>query len=96
MTIREIADLMNEASGGKSSIEIAVIDEQPYKVEVFQEEKSGGPARYLRFLIGNGKLNYGKDGSGNLNELVNPGGKAWKWKTMKDHAEETKGKPWCD
>jgi hypothetical protein len=53
-------------------------------------------SKYLRVLIGNGKINFSGGSLGNQNELVNPEEGLWKWKTMREYTKETKGGPWTD
>lgn len=43
-----------------------------------------------RILFGEGKTNFSSD---NSNELVNPEGKVWKWKTYEDYFREIGGSP---
>lgn len=85
LSIREVAGVIGKAGGG--DIEVVEIDLEHYKKKAQgAEEKS--PALYLRFLMGMGKINFGKK---NGNDLVNAGESEWKWKTVKNYAEETKG-----
>lgn len=95
LTIREMASIMESA--GSSPIDIRTIDLETYKKETLQEGTSD-PSKYLRFLMGEGMINHTatNEGLGNDNELVNPNGQAWTWKTMQMYAEETKGRPWGD
>ena len=93
LTIRDLARTMEAA--GSSPIEIREIDLPSYKEAVIQEGTTD-PSKYLRFLMGEGKINHTAEGLGNDNELVNPGGKVWEWKAMKGYAEETKGRPWVE
>lgn len=93
VSISEIAVIMQKAGAG--SIDVTEIDLQKYKRETI-EEGTPNPAKYLRFVMGENKLNHSSSGLGNDNELVNPGEKKWKWKKMTDLAEETNGRPWAD
>lgn len=93
LTIRELAHVMEEA--GSDSVQIKEVDLASYK-EAVLKEGTADPSKYLRFLMGEGNINHTAEGLGNDNELVNPGGKLWNWKSMKEYAEETKGKPWAD
>ena len=97
VSVREIARLMGAAAGDGAGdgIKVEAISEEEYKKEVFAKKQEGGPAEFLRFQVGNGELDFGKGGHGNQNELLNPGQGMWEWKTMKEYAEETKGRPWC-
>lgn len=93
LTIRELAKVMEEA--GSDPIEIREVDLQKYKKGVI-DEGTTDPSKYLRFLMGEGKVNHTAKGMGNDDELVNPGESVWKWKTMKEYADENKGRPWND
>jgi hypothetical protein len=94
VSTREIAGLMEEAGGGE--IEIKERDLGNWKEETLREGTSD-PSKYLRFLMGEGKIDHRADGGlGCDNEVVNPGETVWKWKTMRDLAKETNGRPWAD
>lgn len=93
LTIRQLAEVMESAS--KSSIQYKELDLEQYKKETLAEGTTD-PSKYLRFLMGEGKINHTVSGQGNGNELVNPGQRHWRWKTMKQYAEETGGRPWND
>jgi len=88
VSIRDIARIMQTAGAGRE-IDVTSVDLEEFKERVLRE--GGNPAPYLRFLMGEGKIDYSK---GNQNELVNPGEGIWKWKSMKEYAEEIGGKPW--
>lgn len=92
-SICEIASIMQAAGAGQ--IEVAEIPYEAYKTKT-TSEASWDPAAYLRFLMGDGNINHSAAGLGNDNELVNPGQRLWKWKTLEDLAKETKGRPWKD
>jgi hypothetical protein len=93
LTVGELAKTME--SVGKSSIQTKELNLQEYKKETVAEGTSD-PSKYLRFLMGENKINHTGSGQGNDNELVNPGERHWKWKTMEEYAEETGGRPWGD
>lgn len=88
-SFESIAKIMGAAGAG--DIKISVLDLQKFKTEAIIEDTLD-PLKYLRFLMGEGKINHDKDGLGNDNEVVNPGEKNWKWKTLEDMAKELKGK----
>lgn len=44
----------------------------------------------IRLLMAEGKLDLTLDSQ---NELINPGEKYWKWKTLGSYAREVKGRP---
>jgi hypothetical protein len=89
----EIAKVMEGAGAGP--IEITEVDLTKYKEET-TGKVSNEPARYLRFLMGENKINHTPSGLGNDNDLVNLHEKTWKWKTMEDLAKSTNGRPWKD
>lgn len=95
VSTREVAKVMAESAGAGGEIEVRELDLQKFKSEVIAEGTED-PSKYLRFLMGEGKINHTAAGLGNDNEIVNPSETLWKWKTMKDLAAETKGRPWAD
>ncbi|PYI01377.1 isoflavone reductase family protein [Aspergillus sclerotiicarbonarius CBS 121057] len=92
-SISEIALLMGDAGAGR--IQVTEIDLQQYKEETTAKE-SKDPARFLRFLMGEDKINHTGAGLGNDDELVNPDQQLWKWETLVDVAKKTHGRPWKD
>ncbi|KAI0645564.1 hypothetical protein C8Q79DRAFT_911353 [Trametes meyenii] len=48
--------------------------------EGLRQNKGGNFLDYLRIVLGENKLNFAE----NSNELINPGEKFWKWKTVED------------
>lgn len=92
LSIKQIAKTMTTAGAGP--IAITSVPLEGYRQRVVDAQK--GTETFLRFLMGEGRIDHSTDGMGNLNELVNPEEKTWKWKTMVDLAEETRGKPWGD
>lgn len=91
--IADIAEVMREAGAG--DIEVSELSLKEYKNEA-TAELSWDPARYLRFLMGENRINHTSAGLGNANELVNSGEKLWRWKSLGDLAKETEGRPWGD
>jgi hypothetical protein len=91
----DIADIMIKAGGGP--IEVTSLPLEQYKRYVVSHP-TPTPERYLRFLIGEGKINHTKAAwsLGCQNELVDQYYLFGEWTTVKDHARETKGKPWAD
>jgi hypothetical protein len=67
LSFREIASNMSAASG--SDIQVTEESLQGFKKEIVGK---GDTAQYLRFLMGEGKVNFGKGGIGNDNDLINP------------------------
>ncbi|KAF7114703.1 hypothetical protein CNMCM5793_009654 [Aspergillus hiratsukae] len=92
-SIEEIARVMEGAGAG--SIEVTEVDLVKYKEETTRKV-SNDPARYLRFLMGENKINNTPSGLGSDNELVNRQETTWRWKTMEDLAKSTNGRPWKD
>lgn len=89
VTLRQVAEIMKAA--GANEIEVSNLDLAEYKAKTLSTTGSD-PAACLRFLMAEEKINNEK----NDNELVNPGGKLWKWRTMKEYAKETRGRPWAN
>ncbi|KAK6347840.1 hypothetical protein TWF718_005661 [Orbilia javanica] len=91
VTLRQVAGIMKDA--GANEIEISNLGLAEYKAKTIAEAgPDPQPAACLRFLMAEGKINNEK----NDNELVNPGENLWKWRTMKDYARETRGRPWSN
>lgn len=90
---RTLARIMEDA--GSAKIKIQETDIQKFK-EKANASKSADPSQFLRFLMGEGKINHTLSGLGNDNDLINPSETVWKWKTMTDYAKETGGRPWAD
>jgi hypothetical protein len=93
-SILEIAKIMRDAGAGE--VDVNEVPYEEYKAKTTAEEASWDPAAYLRFLMADGSIDHTVNGLGSDNELVNPGQRLWKWKTMEDLAKETKGRPWKD
>jgi hypothetical protein len=98
-SMSEVAKLMMDAQNmPKNEISVKTIDAVEYRRKTI-ESAARDLAGYLRFLIGNGSIDHrskAEGGIGNDNELVNPGGTRWKWKSMADYAAETHGRPWIN
>lgn len=93
LSVRVIATLMHEAGAG--SIAVKEIDLKDFKAETLAAPNTD-PANYLRFLMGENKINHTTGALGNDNELVNPRESLWKWQKMADYAKGTKGRPWSN
>jgi hypothetical protein len=89
VSFKEASEAMTAVSGNK--IETREIELGPYKKEVTKNTE-GDPAGFIRFVMGEGQLDF----SQNENELVNPGEKLWKWKTVEEYAKDVDGKPWIE
>lgn len=87
----EIAEIMKDGGAGQIDVSETPLDE--YKKEV-TTKTAWDPAPYLRFLMGENKINHSAGALGNDNTLVNPNGDLWTWKSLTDLARETSGKPW--
>ncbi|KAJ5905196.1 uncharacterized protein N7473_002112 [Penicillium subrubescens] len=92
-SFHEISEIMRDAGAGP--IEVSEVSLQEYKKEV-TSTSSWDPARYLRFLMGENKINHSTGALGDDNELVNPNGELWKWESLTDLGRGTGGKPWKD
>ncbi|KAK6357909.1 hypothetical protein TWF730_007266 [Orbilia blumenaviensis] len=89
VSLRQITESMKAAGAGE--IEVSTVDQAEYRAKTISTPGLS-PAAYLRFLMAEGKIHNRR----NDNELVNPGGKLWKWRTMKEYAQETRGRPWAN
>lgn len=89
-----VAEVMGEAGAGK--IVVTEVDFGAFKKKTVEEGGTEDPSQYLRFLMGEGKIDHSDGGIGNDNELVNPEEKYWRWRTVSDLARETGGRPWED
>ena len=93
LSMRQIAKVLEDV--GSSPIAVKEIELNEYKRRAIAENVPD-PMKYLRFLMGEGKIDHTESGLGNDNELVNPGQSLWKWKTVSEYANEVKGRPWAD
>jgi hypothetical protein len=97
VSMSEVAKLMvNAQNMPRSEISVKTIDAAECRRKTM-ESGARDPAGYLRVLIGNGSIDHrskAEGGIGDNNELVNPDGTRWKWKSMADYAAETHGRPW--
>jgi len=89
VSFKQASEAMTAVSGNK--IEIKEIELEPFKKEVTKKTE-GDPAAFIRFVMGEGNLDFSR----NENELVNPGQKYFKWKTIEEYAKEVDGKPWIE
>ncbi|KAA8642008.1 hypothetical protein EYZ11_003969 [Aspergillus tanneri] len=92
-SISEIAGIMKDAGAGQ--IDVTEISLQKYK-DATTAQTSWYPASYLRFLMGENRINHTSTGLGNVNELVNADQKLWKWGSLADLANQERGTPWKD
>jgi len=88
----QIANVMSEAGGGP--IEVSNIDLATYKHQVLSKP-SPTPERYLRFLMGEGKIDHTDAGIGNQNSLVDTDPDFGAWESINDLAWEASGTPWA-
>ncbi|KAK8927899.1 hypothetical protein H634G_05532 [Metarhizium anisopliae BRIP 53293] len=90
-SFQEIADIMRASGAGQ--IDVTSVPLAAYKAQVLADP-SPTPERYLRFLMGEGKIDHSDTGLGNQNGVVLRGGPV-AWMRMQDLAKETGGKPWA-
>ncbi|EWC44725.1 hypothetical protein DRE_06503 [Drechslerella stenobrocha 248] len=86
---RQLAGLASANGATNAEPEILLLEYPAYKERVVADI-SLNPGWYLRFLMHEGKID-NKDR--NDNELVNPGERLWKWKTVKDQVEALAQEP---
>ncbi|KAJ9663615.1 hypothetical protein H2201_005576 [Coniosporium apollinis] len=89
-----VAEVMGSAGAGE--IEVTEVDLEAFKKRTVEEGGTEDPSQYLRFLMGEGKVDHSDGGIGCDNELINPGERYWRWRTVGDLARETGGRPWAD
>jgi len=89
ISFKEVAEIMSSISG--KPIETKEVELGPFKEKTTQKTE-GDPASFIRFVMGEGNMDFSK----NENEIVNPGQKLWKWKTVQEYAKEVGGLPWIE
>ncbi|KAG7121929.1 Vegetative incompatibility protein HET-E-1 like [Verticillium longisporum] len=94
-SVAEIARIMEQASEDQKPIEVTTLDLHPYKANLLANPEPM-PEKYLRFLMGEGLINHTAGGLGNDNSIIEGDGGFERWKSIKEMALETKGKPWAD
>lgn len=99
-TVAEVARIMADAGGGDpendGKITVSEMAWEPFHNATISRGETD-PNPYLRFLMGENKIDHSPGSKlGCENELVNPGERLWKWKTLTDLARETHGKPFPD
>ncbi|KAF5639737.1 isoflavone reductase family [Fusarium tjaetaba] len=92
-SMAEIAEIMEANGAGR--IQVTSVPLESYKASVLAKP-SPTPERYLRFLMGEGKIHHSTDGIGNQNDLVQVTGGLSTWMSMSELAKETHGRPWAE
>jgi hypothetical protein len=77
ISMTDIAALMVRAGAG--DVEMRTVDGAAFRKKTI-EDSANDPSQYLRFLMGDGRIDRSNVALGNENELVNPGQTLWKWK----------------
>ena len=84
-------------AAGSGDIELKTVELERYRNKALSREyEDRGAIVCLRFLMGDGRVDYRpkeEGGLGNDNELVNPGQNQFVWKTVRDLAIEATGRP---
>ncbi|KAM3423094.1 hypothetical protein BST61_g553 [Cercospora zeina] len=93
LSIRQVARVLEHA--GSPPIDVEEIQAGEFKSRAIADDTLD-PMNYLRFLMGEGKINHTASVVGNDNELVNPGQRLWTWKTVSEYADDVQGQPWFD
>jgi hypothetical protein len=97
-SFRNVAQIMSEAGAG--DIELKSVDLHSFRDKALAREYEDRSALvFLRFLMGDGRIDYRKQedgGLGNDNDVVNAGQGKFAWKTVRNLAVETGGKPHSD
>jgi hypothetical protein len=104
-TPREIVEIFNRASKGKTYIKLVPLSDEEAQRFMTKDTMKPPPnlpkefdldyiydvaTRVFRMSGSGGNLDFSKR---NDNELVNPGESKWKWKTIENYAEEVEGMP---
>ncbi|KAF5703117.1 isoflavone reductase family [Fusarium globosum] len=92
-SMTEIAEIMEESGAGR--IQVTSVPLETYKANVLAKP-SPTPERYLRFLMGEGKIHHSTDGIGNQNDIVQVAGDLSTWMSMSQLAKESHGRPWAE
>ncbi|KAM0549196.1 hypothetical protein ACHAPJ_009505 [Fusarium lateritium] len=92
-SVTEIAELMEANGAGR--IHVTSVPLESYKAGVLARP-SPTPERYLRFLMGEGKIHHSVDGIGNQNDIVQTTEGLLIWTPMSQMAKETHGRPWVE
>ncbi|KAG8921180.1 hypothetical protein FRC01_000377 [Tulasnella sp. 417] len=82
ISYRDLAQLVGRVRG--EEIKVETMGEEEAKAAI----KAGNFWVALRYTMGYGLTDFSKD---NANEIINPGESLWKWKTVQEYVEETKG-----
>ncbi|KAG8946363.1 hypothetical protein FRC04_011909 [Tulasnella sp. 424] len=82
ISYRDLARLVGQVRG--EEIKLETMGEEEAKAAI----KSGNFWVALRYTMGYGLTDFSTD---NANEVINPGESQWKWKTVQEYVEETKG-----
>jgi hypothetical protein len=91
-TAAEIRDVMVEAGAGE--VGLRGVDLEGYKSRVLGKAyEDRAPVPFVRLIMAMGLGDYRPEVWGNDNEIVNPGETLWRWKGIRDLAEETGGRP---
>ncbi|EXA45740.1 hypothetical protein FOQG_09304 [Fusarium oxysporum f. sp. raphani 54005] len=92
-SMTEIAEIMEANGAGR--IQVTSVPLGSYKASVLAKP-SPTPERYLRFLMGEGKIQHSSDGIGNQNDIVQVTGGLSTWMSMSQLAKDTGGRPWAE
>ncbi|ETI22626.1 hypothetical protein G647_06702 [Cladophialophora carrionii CBS 160.54] len=97
-SFRQIAQEMSAAESG--DIDLKTVELDTYRDKALSRKYGDrGAIVCLRFVMGDGRVDYrpkDEGGLGNDNEVVNPGQQHFVWKTVRDLARETGGRPNSD
>ncbi|EJD02544.1 NAD-binding protein [Fomitiporia mediterranea MF3/22] len=74
----------NESDERETKVEMKTEDIEQTREKLKSDSEAGNvgsPPGYIRVLMGEGKLDFSAE---NVNELVNPSGRLWKWKSVEE------------
>ncbi|KAF4994531.1 hypothetical protein FGRMN_5741 [Fusarium graminum] len=92
-SMTEIAELMEANGAGR--IKVSSVPLESYRASVLAKP-SPTPERYLRFLMGEGKIHHSIDGIGNQNDIMQADGGLSTWRSVSQLAKEARGRPWAE
>ncbi|KAG8899150.1 hypothetical protein FRC01_010644 [Tulasnella sp. 417] len=86
VSYNQLAALVGKARG--TEIEVVEVKDAESKKLLETDNPWARVWVALRYIYGHGVIDFAKD---NANEILNPGQNYWKWKTIEEWVEETKG-----
>lgn len=95
-SVKEVAQILDEVAGDGERTTVEEVDLEAKRRYAHDHEPELNPAAFIILSMGSGNLDFGPSGLGNNNDLVNPGERLWKWKSVREYAIEMKGRPYAE